>query len=60
MCHKYFPVVTGHGGAITTIYTVRYFSPLGPNLGVGPPPVGHKIHLRGRKMINGAGNKKKQ
>ena len=31
-----------------------------PNLGVGAPPKGQQINLRGGEMINGRGKKKKQ
>lgn len=30
-----------------------------PNLGVRTPPVGHKINLKGRKVLNGVGKKTK-
>lgn len=41
---------------ITTVHTVRLFSPLVPDLGKRvdhTPPKGQKLNLRGREMING-------
>lgn len=41
---------------LTILYTVWWLSPVGP-MGVGPPPEGRKINLRGLEMINGSVNK---
>ncbi len=42
-----------------TLYTAGYFSPVVPDVGVGPPPKSHKINQGGRDMIDGAGKKQK-
>ena len=38
---------------LTTLCKVRKFSPVVPDLGVGPLPKDHKINLGGHEMING-------
>ena len=45
-------LLAGRGGASFNYFIV---GPVVPNLGVRPPPKGHKINLRGSEMIHWIG-----
>lgn len=60
MCKKHFTVVASWGVILTSLNAAKYLNPLVPNLGMGAPPKGQNINLKGLGMINERQKKEKK